>query len=576
SGGNTYTWSNATTVDSINIAPGATTTYSVLARRGGCKDSATVTVKVNTYPVPFVGGKDSVCAGGNTTLTASGGGTYSWNTGATSANIFITPASTTTYSVAITLNGCTSDTTVTVSVNAIPTVTVSPSSGAVCGSNNVILTASGASTYSWSPAAGLNTTLGSTVTATPAVTTTYTVAGTSGSGCSNTATAIITVGSVTASVSGADSVCFGNSTTLTASGGATYQWNTGSTSSTLNVSPAVATTYTVYVTSGVCTDSAMVTVKVNPNPVVVAYPADTTICAGASVICGTAVETFYAWSNGQTSQTITVTPALTGTYTVVAINAYGCTGSGQSIVNIDNYPIPVVSGTQNICAGSLAALTASGGTTYSWSNGSTTSSILTNMQGTYTVTISNGPCSVKDSVLVIVNPRPVIAVCCDTTINLGENTTIGVSGLTSGDGVVWTPATDLSCTNCINPVASPTVTTTYYATITNDTSGCTSTDSLTIKVIEQCGSVFVPSAFSPNGDGENDVLMVRGECIKTIDFEIFDRWGNRVFETTDPKVGWNGMHDGMAMNTGSYVYHVTATLYNNSTVSKKGNVTLVR
>jgi gliding motility-associated-like protein len=69
---------------------------------------------------------------------------------------------------------------------------------------------------------------------------------------------------------------------------------------------------------------------------------------------------------------------------------------------------------------------------------------------------------------------------------------------------------------------------------------------------------------------------VRGECIKAMNFEIFDRWGNRVFETNDPKIGWNGMHDGMAMNTGSYVYHLTATLFNSSTVTKKGNVTLVR
>ncbi len=572
-GGNTYSWNTGATSDSISASPASTATYTVYARTGGCKDSAEVTVKVNPMPSPFIGGKDSVCAGGSTTLTASGGGTYLWNTGATSANIFVTPVSNTTYTVTVTLNGCVSDTTAVVSVNAIPTVTVTPSSGAVCGADSVILSASGASSYVWNPATGLNTSTGSPVTATPTVNTTYTVTGTTGSGCSNTATAVITVGSVSASISGTDSICSGNSTILTASGGANYLWNTGSTSSALNVSPAVATTYTVYVNSGSCNDSATVTVKVNPNPVVVNSPADTTICAGASVTCGTSAGVQYVWSNGQTSSSIIVTPASTTTYTATVTNAYGCSGSAQTIVNVTNYPVPVVSGTQNICTGNLALLTASGGTTYSWSGGSTTSAILVNTAGTYTVTIANGNCAVTDSVKVIVNPRPYISACCDTTIDIGESTAL--AGL-STDVATWTPATGLSCTYCPNPIATPTVNTTYYATVTDNTTGCSATDSVTILVRENCQNVFVPSAFSPNGDGQNDVLLVKGECIKTMDFEVFDRWGNKVFETTTPSEGWNGMHDGQAMNTGSYVYHLTATLFNNTTVTKKGNVTLVR
>jgi len=91
-----------------------------------------------------------------------------------------------------------------------------------------------------------------------------------------------------------------------------------------------------------------------------------------------------------------------------------------------------------------------------------------------------------------------------------------------------------------------------------------------------CANIFIPDAFSPNNDGQNDILYVRSECIKTIVFEIFDRWGNKVFETNSESIGWDGTYRGKPMNTGTYVYYLNATLFNGSTVEKKGNVTLVR
>jgi gliding motility-associated-like protein len=118
------------------------------------------------------------------------------------------------------------------------------------------------------------------------------------------------------------------------------------------------------------------------------------------------------------------------------------------------------------------------------------------------------------------------------------------------------------------------VTTTYTVTYT-DAFGCTSTDTVTVDVFAAY-DVWLPDGFSPNGDGTNDVFYVRGAGIKTLDFVIYDRFGEKVFESTSISDGWDGSFRGEPMNTGIYVWYVKAELYNNTTVSKKGDVSLIR
>ncbi|HXB13810.1 MAG TPA: gliding motility-associated C-terminal domain-containing protein, partial [Bacteroidia bacterium] len=87
---------------------------------------------------------------------------------------------------------------------------------------------------------------------------------------------------------------------------------------------------------------------------------------------------------------------------------------------------------------------------------------------------------------------------------------------------------------------------------------------------------FVPNAFSPNNDGQNDVLYVKSPCIKSMDFMIYDRWGNRVFESNNVNNGWDGMYNGQPMNTGTYVYYLDASMLDGSAIKKHGNISLVR
>ena len=584
SGGTSYSWTTGGTTSSISVTPAATTTYSVLVTNSGCSKDTSVTVTVKPLPIITLSASPSlsICPGSSTKITATGGGTYSWNTGATTAGITVSPASNTTYSVAVTgANGCPKDTTVTVTVNPSPTVSVTPPTPTICSGGNVVLTASGASSYAWSASAGLTCTNCPNPTASPASTTTYTVIGSSAAGCTDTAMVTVTVGSaLTPFISGADSVCKGNSTTLTASGGSSYTWNTGSTNASITVSPTTITSYTVVATNGACSGRDSVTVKVNPVPVVTLSASPSlSICPGASTTITATGGGKYLWNTGATTAGITVTPgsnttysvtvtnasgcpkdttvtvvvnsnpvvsitpsapticpggsvALTAsgasnytwssssgltctncpnptanpgsttTYTVVGTNASGCTDTAKVTVTVGTKPVVSISGADSVCSGNSTTLTASGGGTYSWNTGSTSSSITINPSSitSYTVTVSNGTCSARDSATVKVNPLPIVTLSGNNSICVGSNTTITASG---GATYLWnTGATTAGIT------VSPVSTITYSVTVTS-TKGCPKDTTVTVTV----NPVPTPSITPPSATicaGSSTTLTAAG------------------------------------------------------------------
>jgi gliding motility-associated-like protein len=192
SGASSFTWDNGVT-DNIAFNPTATKIYTVTGTdANGCKDTSTVTVTVNALPnVTSFATSSSICIGSSTTLKGSGASSFTWDNGVTD-NIEFNPTSTKTYTVTGTdANGCKDTSTVTVTVNALPTVKVNGAS--ICSGNSKTLTASGASTYSWSPSTNLSSNTGNAVTANPIDTTVYTVTGTDINGCVSTDTALVTV-----------------------------------------------------------------------------------------------------------------------------------------------------------------------------------------------------------------------------------------------------------------------------------------------------------------------------------------------------------------------------------------------
>ncbi len=210
------------------------------------------------------------------------------------------------------------------------------------------------------------------------------------------------------------------------------------------------------------------------------------------------------------------------------------------------------------------------------------SNICYSTAGNYSVTLIASNANASDTIIktIIVMPGPTANAGADTIITLGTSATLNASG---GGNYVWSPSTGLSCTTCPDPAANPSLTTTYFVTVT-DTNGCSATDSVTVKVVtdthcDSTGAFYFPNAFSPNGDGDNDSLKVyytNYDCIKTLHLSIYDRFGELVFETTDPLFLWNGTYKNKMLNTQPLAYHLSVEFKDKTSVERKGTVNLVR
>ncbi|MFH0867410.1 MAG: gliding motility-associated C-terminal domain-containing protein, partial [Bacteroidota bacterium] len=330
--------------------------------------------------------------------------------------------------------------------------------------------------------------------------------------------------------------------------------------------------------------------SVVPSVSIAAVPSGA-ICVGTSVTF-TATPTnggttpSYQWqvngvNAGTNSSTFTSSTLNNGdVITVIMTSNASCASPSTATSNtitmtVNAIPTAAITGDTLICSGQNTTLTASGATSFIWSTSQTSSSILINPLSTttYTVTVSSGgTCTDEASITVNVSPTPSITISNDTSITIGTSAQLYVAGGTSWS---WSPPSGLSCTNCQDPIASPTETTTYFVTVT-DSSNCTATDSVLVTIEMNCGEIFIPTAFSPNNDGSNDVLYVRGNCIKMLDFAIYDRWGECVFYSDDLTEGWDGAYKGKPMNTGVFVFYLNVTLYDNTSTSKQGNINLIR
>ncbi len=417
-------------------------------------------------------GPTTFCQGGAVTLTASGGTSYLWNTGATTSSISVTTSGS--YTATVTNSGCSATANpVTVTVNPGPSMPVITPSGPTtfCTGGSVMLTASPASSYQWSNGANTNsinvTTSGS-----------FTVTVFDGSGCSATSMPITVTANPAPSTpvitpSGPTTFCTGGSVMLSASPASSYLWSNGSTSGNISVATSGTYTVTVYDPSGCSATSTAVTVTVNPAPTIPAITPSgpTTFCAGGSVMISASPASSYQWSNGSNASSITVTT--TGTYTVTVSNASGCTATSSAITVLVNpapsTPVITPSGPTSFCAGGSVMLSASNGTSYQWSNGASTSSITATNAGTYTVTVYQGTCSATSApVFIVVNPMPTTPIVMNTSPNSFCDGGSVVLTSSSASGNLWAPygQTTASITATIAG---------FYSVQTTDVNGCSAT-----------------------------------------------------------------------------------------------------
>ncbi|WP_138434044.1 Ig-like domain-containing protein [Winogradskyella algicola] len=414
SGGQTYLWSNGETTTSIEVSPTVTTTYTVTAFDGfGNSDDDSVTVIVNDLPIAEAGEDQTICEGDSAILTASGGDEYLWSTGETTASISVTPSVDTTYTVEVISNGCSSTDEVAVTVNSLPTLTITEDLSIVEG-ESVQLTVFGADTYLWSTGE-----VSDTIVVTPNTTTTYTVLGTNAT-CTAEAQVTVTVEEVLVVSAGQDeNVCenSGYEVVLTSSPGDSYLWSTGETTQSIVVSPLSTTTYTVTVSSGIQEDTDDVTVFVNPNPDVVILNGDSVnIMSGDFVTLSASGANTYEWNNGATQPNIAVSPSQTTTYEVRGYIG-DCYDEKQVTVNVIPEVEAYAGEDQEICLGDIVTLTATGGDEYVWSTGETTQSIQVSPTETteYTVTVFNALDFDEDTVTVFVDDN-----CDDDEVVIDE------------------------------------------------------------------------------------------------------------------------------------------------------------
>jgi hypothetical protein len=359
----TYQWQSSTGAAYTNISGAteedynpsivsSTTSYRRLIKIAGCPDAVSdeVTISINTATTAAITGTNTICEGGSTTLTASGGGTYQWSSNAgsvTTTAVTVTPTATTTYTVTVTgTNGCTATATRTVTVNPKPTAAIT-GTNTICEGGSTTLTASGGGTYLWSSNNSRNNGITSSH---------YDLYsnGNSAAGCVSTANRTVTVNPLpVAAVAGTNTICAGQSTTLTASGGGTYLWSTGATTAAITVSPAATTTYTVTVTSAAgCVSTANRTVTVNPLPVA-AVAGTNTICAGGiNDINGIRRRYLFMEHRSNNSSNNGITSSHYDLYSN-GNSAAGCVSTANRTVTVNPLPVAAVAGTNTICAGGI-------------------------------------------------------------------------------------------------------------------------------------------------------------------------------------------------------------------------------
>ena len=366
----------------------------------------------------------------------------------------------------------------------------------------------------------------------------------------------------------------------------------------LNYTFALPGTYTVRFIAGTangCFDTAFHTIQINPSPIVSAS-ANVTICLGNSTQLTATGANQYQWSPFQglscnTCPNPVATPTVTTPYFVTGTNTFGCSVVATTVVTVIQPFNMTVSPNDTICIGQSANLLASGATRYSWSptqnlNNANISNPVANPSVTtsYRVVGYDGFNCFTDTafVVVAVGKYPTVSLGPDLTLSTGTihplNTVIQNGPIRSW---LWTPSTELSCTTCALPSAVIKKNINYIVNVKN-IYGCEAADTIQIKVFCEDTQVFVPNAFTPDGDGINDVLMVRGKGIVSVKFfRIFNRWGELIFEKSNfppnnLSFGWNGKIRGVSGPPDVFVYTAEVVCENGTTFIYKGNTSIIK
>ena len=542
-----YSWLSGENTASISKSAAGTYRVEVTDAKG-CKNTASATLSINSLPIVALNSK-AVCAGSSATFDAGVGfGSYVWSSGETSQSISKSAAGT--YSVTVKdANNCKASASATLVLNPLPAVTLAPFTPKCLKDAPFAMSggtpAGGEYKTMYNSAQTLISTFDAKLMGTGSHPIFYEYM--DNNGCKNVASSAIVVYNMPILSIDDETVCAGESATFDAGAGFTsYYWNTAVNTRTMSTS--TGGDYVVNVTSASgCKASDTVKLIVNANPQV-DLGADKKACEGSNfTLASNTIADSYLWNNNATSNSITVNTS--GKYSLMVTDVNGCKGSDDVQVNIFARPAVDLGADKQICDGSSVTLNTNLDPTASvyWSIGTKDKSISVNRTGAYMVQAYYDPtCPAFDTINVIVVPMPVSTLGNDTAACFKE---IGSLTLDAGtaDQFLWNDKAQ-STSSAIDVEEEGT----YIVQLTN-ANLCSVKDTININQI--CvTTLFIPNAFSPNGDASNDVFYVKGLHAEKFHLMIFNRWGEIIFESYDINNGWDGTYMGNEVQIDVYVW----------------------
>jgi len=602
SGGNppyTYYWDNISTA-ATNLNLGAGTYTVTVTDDKGCTISGSAAINEPAQMVHTIIPSDIDCYGNNngSIVVNVTGGTpaynYLWSPASISGNN-PTGLSAGQYKLTITdANNCTIIDSASITEPAELIATITDYTDVTCyGANNGIITLNvngGTPPYTLQ---GNAMSAGDTII-TGLAPDIYTVTVADSRGCDTSLTQTIAApGPQSLTVTGTDTVLCAGATNgiadadfVNATGNVTYSWTGGLTGA--HLTGLAAGTYEVTATdANNCTLNGSVTIA-EPPPLIMPVSATDARCFGGY---GQAIANpigagpfTFSWSTGGNAQIISA-PA--GNHSVTATDANSCEQTGSFTINQPSQIVVSGSGISPVCLGdSTGSVTfsVSGGTpgyAYTWSPAvSTTNAAINIPSGTYSVTVTDANQCTMSGASTLTDPPAVTVDIFPNPAQVQQGQTVQLTVTTNQSGTldyVWTPQSGLSCYDCPEPVFSGLETQTYTLDVTT-AEGCPGTAEVTVTVISNVG-LFIPNAFSPDGNGRNDYFEFFGslELVRQIELKIFDRWGSKLFESFDLNNKWDGTHKGKEVNPGVYVYTLkVAWITNHRDSFYKGSVTVLR
>lgn len=520
---NTYNWSGpnsySASTQNVTVSPTVTTTYTLQTAPGNCPGRDSVTIVVNPLPViTFSPAAANLCAGDDIDVDAgSNANSYVWSPMATITplspsqdSVNLAPLNTTTYNVTATSpQGCVSTGLYTVNITPNPVLVLSNDSLTICPSSSDTVYMQGATNYVWSPPnGGYNqlTANGDQVEFLPVGPATYTVIGTIGLGCADTATVFVDLSNnIVVSAGVDDSICPNTVTLLNGTGAVNYTWTasnsttiTNANTQTATVAPSTTTDFYLHGTNQFgCYGDDTVTLFVRTLPTPNAG-ADVSICQGDSTTLNGAGGGTYTWvgnfiASGGNTATPVVNPTVTTDYVLIVTDAFNCSANDTVQVTINAAPV-INAGPDAFICGTGTTLTATGGQNYQWSPAAglgspNTASTSANPVATTTYVVvsqdANG-CESSDSLIVTVYPPLTVLASVDDSICPGGAAPVSAQAA-GGDGGMytysWSPAAGLANPNMAMTSATPAQTTTYVVTVSDQCGSPVATDTVIITVL---------------------------------------------------------------------------------------------